>query len=147
MKFRRTQNYFSGQLDAAPFAGVFFLFLIFVALRPNLVLTPGVPIRLPQAGDLTGTPSLTVVVAVDASGELYYDNQVVNEEGLRNRLREEVSHSREPLTLVVEADRDVKYDELVRLSLLARDLGIKDALLATRPQFGAPPRSSPLPAK
>ena len=147
MKFRRTQNYFCGQLDAAPFAGVFFLFLIFVALKPNLVLTPGVPIRLPQAGDLTGTSSATVAVAVDASGELYYDNQVITEEGLRGRLREEVSQSREPLTLVVEADRDVKYEELVRLSLLARDLGIKDALLATRPQFSAPARPAALPPK
>jgi biopolymer transport protein ExbD len=133
MKFRRTTRPFFGQLDAAPYAGVFFLLVIFVALNTTLVFTPGVPIRLPQAADLTGTPNATVVVAVDASGELYFDHQLTSEEGLRARLKEEVGRSREPLTLVVEADQDVTYDKLVRLGRLARDLGMKDALFATRP--------------
>lgn len=133
MKFRRTHRPVTGRLDAAPFAGVFFILILFVALNNGLVFIPGVPIRLPTAVDLTGTPNATVVVAVDASGDLYYDNQLTSEENLRGRLREEVRRTREPLTLVVEADRDVKYEKLVRLGLLARDLGIKDALLATRP--------------
>jgi biopolymer transport protein ExbD len=135
MRFRRTQKHFSGQLDAAPFAGVFFLLAIFLALGTNLVFTPGVPIRLPAANDLTGTPNPTAVVAIDASGDLYFDNQWVAEATLRSRLRERVQQSPEPLTLVIEADRDVKQENLVRLGLLARDLGIKDALLATRPQL------------
>ncbi len=147
MRFRRTHKHFSGQLDAAPFAGVFFLLAIFLALSVNLVFTPGVSIRLPAANDLTGTPNPTVVVALDASGELYFANQVVSEGNLRARLREEVRQAREPLTLVIEADRDVKYEKLVRLAVLARDLGIKEALLATRPQLGEQTWLEPLPPK
>jgi biopolymer transport protein ExbD len=147
MKFRRTHKHFSGQLDAAPFAGVFFLLIMFVALNNRLVFIPGVPIRLPTAVDLTGTPNATVVVAVDAAGELFFDNQITSEENLRGRLREEVRRTREPLTLVVEADRDVKYEKLVRLGLLARDLGIKDALLATRPPLAEQVRPQTVPGK
>ena len=135
MRFRRTHRFLSWQLDAAPFAGVFFLLLIFVALNTNLVFTPGVAIRLPPAADLGGTPNPVVVVAVDAGGDLYFDHQWITEADLRTSLREEVRHSREPLTLVIEADQDVKYESLVRLGLLARDRGIKEALLATRPPF------------
>jgi biopolymer transport protein ExbD len=147
MKFRRTHKYFTGQLDAAPFAGVFFLLVVFVALNSNLVFTPGVPIRLPTAVDLTGTPNPIVVVAVDADGELYFENQLTTEERLRTRLREEVRRTREPLTLVVEADKDVKYERLLRLGLLARDLGIKDALFATRPELPERSRLEAGPAK
>ena len=133
MKFPRSNKILHGQLDAAPFAGVFFLLLIFVALSKNLVFTPGMPIRLPQRVDLGGTTNLTVVVAVDASGQLYFDNQITTEDKLRRSLAEEARRVQEPLTLVVHADKDVKYDMLVRLGLLAREAGIKDALLATRP--------------
>jgi biopolymer transport protein ExbD len=147
MKFRRTQKHSYGQLDAAPFAGVFILLLLFVALGRYLVFTPGMPIRLPTVAELTGTPNPTVVVALAASGELYFDNQLTTEERLRTRLREEVHRSREPLTLVVEADRDVKYDKLIRLGLLARDLGIKDALLATRPQLAEESKAAVAPLK
>ena len=135
MKFPRSNRTLHGQLDAAPFAGVFFLLLIFVALSSNLVFIPGVPIRLPQAANLSGTPNPTVAVAVDASGQLYFENQIVTEDRLRQSLEREARQARGPLTLVVQADQDVKYDTVVRLGLLAREAGIADALLATRPRF------------
>ncbi|MBI5386884.1 MAG: biopolymer transporter ExbD [Verrucomicrobia bacterium] len=137
MKFPRSNKPLAGQLDAAPFAGVFLLLLIFVALSRNLVFTPGLPIRLPEAVDLAGTPNATVAVAVDAGGQIYFDSQVVSEDTLRQKLGAEVGRSRAPLTLVVLADKEVKNEILVRLGLLARDVGIKDALLATRPKLSA----------
>ncbi len=145
MKFPRNAKPFAGQLDAAPFAGVFFVLLIFVALGNNLIFTPGVPIRLPEAADLPGTLNPTAVVTVAAGGEFYYDNQVITLERLRARLAEEVRRAREPLTLVVQADRDVRYEVLVQLGLLAHDAGIKDALLATRPRLSPQPPPGPSP--
>lgn len=133
MKFPRSNRMLPARMDIAPFAGVFFLVLIFVALGRNLVFTPGVPIQLPEAVDLSGTSSPTVVVAVDASGQLYFANQVTTENALRNALAEEVRRSTAPLTLVIHADKKVTQERLVRLGLLAREVGIKDALLATRP--------------
>ena len=74
-------------------------------------------------------------MAVDAAGQLYFDNQITTEDKLRASLTAEARRTREPLTLLIHADKDVKYDMLVRLGALAREAGIKDALLATRPQF------------
>lgn len=135
MKFPRSNKMLHGQLDAAPFAGVFFLVVMFVVLARNLVFTPGVSIRLPVSVDLGGTTNLSIAVAVDAAGQLYFDNQITTEDKLRASLTAEARRTREPLTLLIHADKDVKYDMLVRLGALAREAGIKDALLATRPQF------------
>lgn len=143
MRFPRRQKIFRGQLDAAPFAGVFFLLVIFLALNSTLVFTPGVPIRLPTADDLPGTDSATVVVAIDAGGQLFFENQATDEKRLKQRLADEVKSSREPLTLVVQADKDVKYETLVHIGLLARQAGFKDALLATRPPVAAGKASLP----
>jgi biopolymer transport protein ExbD len=50
-------------------------------------------------------------------------------------LRGAAKKSREPLTLLIYADKAVSYEQLVRLTLLARDAGIPNALGATLPRI------------
>lgn len=133
MKFPRNARIFRGQLDAAPFAAVFFLLVIFLMLG-SLMYTPGVRLELPLADDLPGTDKLTVSVAIDAGGRYYYDNQLVQEKQLGTLLRQAAVASAEPLTLVVYADRAVTTEMLVRASVLARSAGITNGLLATLPR-------------
>lgn len=132
MKFPRNAKIFSGRLDIAPVAGVFFLLGLFVLLGV-LVYTPGAQIRLPVAADLPGTDQATIAVAVDAGGRFYFENQIVPETLLGPRLASAVKQSSSPLTLLVQADRAVSYDIIIRLTLLARAAGVKNALLATAP--------------
>ena len=56
MKFTRNARMFRWQWDAAPFAGVFFLLLIFLLLGSSFVFTSGVRINLPESGRLPGRP-------------------------------------------------------------------------------------------
>jgi biopolymer transport protein ExbD len=142
MKFPRNARIFRGQLDAAPFAAVFFLLVIFMMLG-SLVYTPGarLELQLPRAEGLPGTDKPTVSVAVDADGRLYYENQWIEENDLRGRLREAARKSPEPLTLVIQADKSVSYETCLRIALLARDAGISEALLATLPRAYAAPAS------
>jgi len=144
MRFPRTNKIFRGQLEAAPFSGVFFLLVIFLLLSSSLVFIPGVPIRLPEAVNLPGTGNPTLVVALDATGQIYFENQITTEIQLKVRLRVAAETSPEPLTLVVQADKSVPYETLQRLLLLAGDAGIKEMLMATRPQAApaaAPPKT------
>jgi len=133
MKFHRNARIFRGQLDAAPFAAVFFLLVIFLMLG-SLMYTPGVRLELPIADELPGTDKLTVAVAIDAGGRYYYDNQLVQEKQLGVLMREAARSSAEPLTLVVYADRAVSTETLVHTSMLARSAGITNGLLATLPR-------------
>src|SRR5438105_1110307 len=110
MRFPRNTRIFRGQLDAAPFAGVFFLLLIFVLLNSALVFTPGVPIQLPEAVNLPGTANRTLVVAVDETGQLYFENQIIGPERFKEKLQSAVSEAPQPLTLVVQADRKVIHE-------------------------------------
>src|SRR6185503_2469759 len=105
MRLPRNRQIFRGQLDIAAFAGVLFILLIFILLHSRLVFTPGVSIHLTEADDLPGVIGHTIVVAVDASGQYYFDNQLTHERLLRVRLAEEVNASREPVTLVIQLDK------------------------------------------
>lgn len=141
MKFPRNVKILRSHFDAAPFAAVFFLLVIMLMLGA-LIPVQGLRTRLaaPSANDLPGVGGPMVGVAVDAGGRFYFANQIVtNELQLSNDLRHAVSGARTPLTLVVHADKAVTYDTLVHLTLLARDAGITNAVLATLPRIVAAP--------
>ena len=147
MKFPRNTRSLRNPFDVAPFAAVFFLLVIFLMLAV-LLPTPGIPLQLPGTGnfigaDLPGTDRPTVSVAVDANGRFYFASQIVTETELKACLSATVIKSREPLTLVIQADQTVTYGQLVHLTLLARTAGIQNALLATLPRLVNTPELLP----
>jgi biopolymer transport protein ExbD len=139
MRFPRHTKVFRGQLDAAPYAGVFFLLALFLLLSSSIIFTPGVPIDLPEAADVPGFTGPMLAIAVDHGSRIYFDNQVTNEERLRQRLRDAVA-SEPDVTLVIQADGAVNWATVARLILVAREAGVKRAVPATRPPVVPVPR-------
>ena len=135
MKFSRNAKILRSQFDAAPFAAVFFVLVIFLLLGA-LLPTPGIRLQPPMAGNLPGTDQPAVAMALDSQGNLYFANKIVSEPELKSDLAAAVKNAREPLTLVVHADKSVTYDQLAHLALLAREpgIGITNLLLATLPR-------------
>jgi biopolymer transport protein TolR len=144
MKFPRNAKLLRSPFDVAPFAAVFFLVMIFLLLAAFLPV-PGLSLKLPHfnvsslANDLPGTDKPTVSVAIDSGGRLFFSNQLVTENQLKTDLHHAVAASKDPLTLVIQADECVTNGELVGIVLLARDAGINDALLAIQPRLVAAP--------
>ena len=136
MKFPRTAKILRNQFDVAPFAAVFFALLIFLLLAA-LLPVPGLRMNLtpPTAADLPGVDRPNLAIAVDAQNRLYFENQIITEAVLKTTLAAAAKSTRVPLTLVIHADKAVKYDELAHLALLARapEIGITNLLLATLP--------------
>lgn len=138
MKFRRRARLPRTPFDVTAYAAVFFLMVLMLLLSTRSY-TPGVKIRLPVADDLPGTDQPPVTVAMDESGRYYFDNQLIAEGALKVQLKNAATQSAAPLTLVIQADKAVRQENLLRLILLARDAGIRDALLATLPRAVADP--------
>jgi len=135
MKYPRHLRVFSGRLDFAPFAGVFFLLVLFLLLDSHLAPPSGMRIQLPtaEAPSVPGTANPALVVSVDRKEQYYFDHQAVRPAELQARLAARAHLSGEPLTLVVQADEAVPYAAIVRLAALAGAAGIRDVLWATRP--------------
>ncbi len=75
MRYSRNTKIFRGGVDAAPFASVFFLLVMFLMLFYAHIFFPGVPIKL---GEHEGAPEMTArsvkVLAsrrIEFLGELY----------------------------------------------------------------------------
>lgn len=144
MKFPRNAKLLRSPFDIAPFAAVFFL-LIFFLLLGALLPSPGISLQLPKfdmagpASDLPGTDKPTVAVAIDRGGRLFFASQMVTENQLASNLKHAVSASRSPLTLVIQADEQVSYSNVVHIALLARNAGIENSLLAMQPRIVSTP--------
>lgn len=136
MKFPRNARVTKGSLEAAPWASVMFLLVIFIMLG-GLLYTPGVHLQLPVTDELPGIDKPTVTVAVDGTGRLFFENQYVPTNSLSlftNRLRELVQAAPEKPVLVVQADRSASLDNLVQLTQMARAAGFETTVLATLPR-------------
>jgi biopolymer transport protein ExbD len=137
MKFPRNAKILRSHFDAAPFAAVFFLLLMFLMFG-TLIPSPGIPLHPPTAADLPGVDQPSIAVAVDANGNLFFENQMVTRRVLINGLIVATNCAHAPLTIIIHADKSVSYDTLADLTLLARDYGITNAVLATLPPVEAP---------
>ena len=133
MKFPRNSRLLRSPFDMAPFAAVLFLLVIFLMLGAFLPMS-GLPLRLPVANDLPGTDQPTVTVAVDANGRFYFANQIVTEDKLKSALKTPPKNPAHRSRSSFSADKAVTYDQFIHLTLLARDAGIQNALLATLPR-------------
>lgn len=135
MRFSRRVKLFTGQLEVAPIASLFFLILTLLLLQTYLVPPSGVKVNLPRVAlpNLPATANPWLAVAVDEIGRTYFANQVVTEPELRRRLAERVQRAREPVSLLIQADRAVAQEVVMRLYALAREAGIDEVVVAARP--------------
>jgi biopolymer transport protein ExbD len=102
-----------------------------IALEP-----PGMRIALPVLPNQPGVSGPSVIVAVNANGQFFYENQLVQREAdLQAKLAQAAAASREPLTLTLQMDGEVAIDTFVRLSDMARKAGFERVLVATRPSL------------
>lgn len=138
MRLPRNIKMLRGPVDASALAGTMFLLWMATFLHSSLVLPPGIRLELPEAVAVWGEVLPRWSVAVDPAGRILYEHQMVSEADFEERLREGVTRSETPGTLLLMADRRVTLDVLTRLQALARGAGVRDVVLATSPRPGGP---------
>lgn len=141
MKFPRSTRLFRGQLDLAPFLCVLFLLAVSLLLRDFLVLPRGARLVLPVEGApaaaVAGEPLM--ILAVDSSRRLYFENQITSRKALESALARRVARDDPPRTLLIQADQGVPYGTLADLAALARRAGMERIIFGV----GAGPRRWP----
>jgi biopolymer transport protein ExbD len=79
---------------------------------------------------------LPIFVAVDPEGLFFFEDQPTDESQLRIKLSKLSGKTKEPLTLVIIADKSVPYEFIIKIGSIAHSAGInKICLLLNHPQF------------
>lgn len=116
---------------------MFLLLTFFIYIATTMALQRGIPVDLAQAasGETLSKEHQPIHLFIRSSGELYLEERPVSESELSGQLRRMTSgSSRRPV--VVNADKGVVHEVVVRMLDLARQSGVSQVILAVEPKEG-----------
>lgn len=117
-------------INIIPMIDVIFFLLVFFMLFTTFRTSPqGIDMQLPKAVTATNQSSQNFIVEIDESGNYFYSgqslqlNQIIAEAEVKNQENNE-------LTIIISADKDTKYENVVSLMDGMRNAGIYRLALA-----------------
>lgn len=127
----KTRNKRSVEFSMSSMTDIVFLLLIFFMLTSTLVSPNALKLLLPKSSGKT-LANQSVSVSIDQDKNFYFGQDQVTPEQLEARLTE-VANTEEEATVVLNAERSVPIEEVVKVMGMANKLKIK-MILATDPE-------------
>lgn len=115
---------------------VMFLLLIFFMVSSTFKLQPAIELTLPRSATAETVAATPVVVYLDDAGQLYLNEQAVDRQELRTRLRERLAASDDD-RIVLRADEHAEHGAVVELIDLIKESGFRRVSLAARTGDGS----------
>ena len=138
MRRRSRSARVSAEINITPFTDVVLVLLIIFMVATPMIYQSSIQVRLPKAA-ANQKPPRTVTVTVNASGEVFLEKQRYvfpgDGEALEARLAE-LSATAGDSSIVINGDRDVRYDSIVRVIDTALQAWITRIILATEHEKG-----------
>ncbi len=116
-------------IDLTPLLDVVFILLIFFIVTTVFVKETGVDVDKPQAISAKSIQNSIILLAITRSQEVIYGGTNIGISGVRNTLTQLTKN--EPKPLVIQADKSVPTDVLVRVIDQAKLAGIEKINIAT----------------
>ncbi len=126
---------FKAEINVVPYIDVMLVLLVIFMVAAPMI--PPTEIKLPKAGQSTQPPAeyLEVELRQDGSASVGIHGQKLSRVKNRQELGEQLAtlNGKHPeMPLMISADKDVKYDEVVQAITQANKTGIARVGLATR---------------
>lgn len=132
MQFRRRLKP-NAVVDLVPMIDVVFQLVVFFMVSSTFVMTPGISLDLPQSTSSEPVVMTRLVVTVGSEDEIYLNRERYDLQGLNGALADLDGEEDESVrSVVIEGDRDVSYDLMVRVLDVLRRNGYRGVNLRTR---------------
>ena len=117
-------------LNLTPMLDVVFIMLIFFIVTATFIKQAGVEVFRPDALMSEQKPTVSVLVAISESGEIWIDKKQVDPTAVAAHI--ERLHIENPKGgLVIQADRNAKYEVLKAVLDAARAVNLNEVAIAT----------------
>jgi biopolymer transport protein ExbD len=123
MNFRTKQTLKMG-INIASLVDMLFILLLFFVVTSTFVEQPSIRLDLPSARHADTTKLEDLVVTIDKKGELFLKQTQVTAWELGEAFREAVRKRKDPI-LILRADKEVNYGQVVTVMDIARGAGLK----------------------
>ena len=117
-------------INLTPMLDVVFIMLIFFIVTATFIKQAGIDVYRPDALTAEKKPTVSVLLAIGANGDIWIDKKRVDINAVRAVI--ERLHAENPKgTLVIQADRAAKSSKLMAVLNAARGAGLKEVAIAT----------------
>lgn len=120
------------EINVTPLVDVMLVLLIIFMITAPL-MSHKVKIDLPKAtAERNKEEPSTITLALQSTGQIYWNDQPVTREALLSQLRVEAFRVPQP-EIQLRADRDIEYGEVAKIMAQAKNAGMKKIGLITSP--------------
>ena len=120
-------------VDMTPMLDIVFIMLIFFIVTATFIKQPGQQILRPDADTAEQKPTVSMLVAITPTGEIWIDKKRIDATAVRAHL--EKLHAENPKGgLVIQADRDSTNEKLMAVLNAARAAGLREVAISTERQ-------------
>ena len=132
---RKSMNRFSrsdeeSDINLTPMLDVVFIMLIFFIVTATFIKQAGIDVLRPPAETAEQKPTVSVLIAISANGDIWIDKKRVDVNAVRAHI--ERIHAENPKGgLVIQADREAKSEKLIAVLNAARAAGLTQVAIST----------------
>ena len=120
------------QINITPMLDTILVLLaIFVIISP--LVGPGIPVKLPTAAGEKLSVTATILLTLNKQGEVFLSGRQANPIFLSVDLQN-LKKVNPDLKVIIQADKEVRYEAVVSLLDIVRQAGISSVGLATTPK-------------
>lgn len=135
MRQRSTKNKLMTDINITPFTDVVLVLLIIFIIATPLIYQGNLKVTLPdsQSAKADEKPQ-KLTIQIDAQGTAYIDNESFNLNGDLSGLKKRIqslSAGKKDTSVLINADRNSKYDYVIRVIDSSKSMGVNKIILGT----------------
>ena len=117
------------EINITPFTDVVLVLLIIFMITTPLLMNSSIKIKLPRAGSVEAVPSdKNITIKITADGGLFLNDKAINSSGLERELVARLANNPD-LVVVLNADRQIAYKEVISVLDMTKKAGVKKLAL------------------
>jgi biopolymer transport protein ExbD len=112
------------EINITPFTDVVLVLLIIFMITTPLFVQSGIKIKLPNANSTENESGKNIVITIAPDGATQLNNRLVEENTLQEELTAQLT-SHPNAAVIINADKSVQYDRVVRILDLSKKAGAR----------------------
>ena len=112
------------EINITPFTDVVLVLLVIFMITTPLMLQPGIKLKLPNVKTAETDSGKSINIVVDAAGRIFLNDKPAQISELKSAIATRLTANPD-IPVIVKADKEVKYDEVIKVIDAAKQAGAK----------------------
>jgi biopolymer transport protein ExbD len=127
---RRNHAKLMAEINITPFTDVVLVLLIIFMITTPLILQSGIKVKLPKTTKVEVESGKSIIITITADGEIFVENSKIDINNLESEISARIMNNPDSV-IVINGDKDVKYDYVIKVLDTAKQSGAKKFALGT----------------